>query len=111
MIYMVVVINDEHDIATYTIRTVDDPRTINKSVYIMPSGNIYSFNELVSLWEKKIGKTLEKIYLSEDQVLKNIGESPYPLKLYLSFCHVIFVKGVQTNFEIEPSFESKLMHK
>ncbi|KAJ0801248.1 putative NmrA-like domain, NAD(P)-binding domain superfamily [Helianthus annuus] len=99
-----VVINDEHDIATYTIKTVDDLRTANKSVYIKPPGNIYSFNELVSLWEKKIGKTLEKVYLSEDQVLKNIKESPFPQNLVMSIMHAIFVTGVHTNIEIEPSF-------
>ncbi|KAM0028865.1 putative NmrA-like domain, NAD(P)-binding domain superfamily [Helianthus debilis subsp. tardiflorus] len=98
------VFNEEHDIATYTIKTVDDPRTVNKSVYINPPGNIYSFNELVSLWEKKIGKTLEKVYLSEDQVLKNIEESPFPHNLTLSIFHTVFVKGDQTNIEIEPSF-------
>ncbi|MFS7920854.1 putative NmrA-like domain, reverse transcriptase zinc-binding domain-containing protein [Helianthus anomalus] len=98
------VFNEEHDIATYTIKTVDDPRTVNKSVYINPPGNIYSFNELVSLWEKKIGKTLEKVYLSEDQVLKNIEESPFPDSLIMSISHTVFVKGDQTNFEIEPSF-------
>ncbi|KAM0028862.1 putative NmrA-like domain, NAD(P)-binding domain superfamily [Helianthus debilis subsp. tardiflorus] len=129
------VFNEEHDIATYTIKTVDDPRTVNKSVYINPPGNIYSFNELVSLWEKKIGKTLEKVYLSEDQVLKNIegkldeyynkisyffsffltlnvyklfvlylAESPFPDSLIMSISHTVFVKGDQTNFEIEPSF-------
>uniref|UniRef100_A0A251V6Z2 Putative NAD(P)-binding domain-containing protein n=1 Tax=Helianthus annuus TaxID=4232 RepID=A0A251V6Z2_HELAN len=98
------VFNEEHDIATYTIKTVDDPRTVNKSVYINPPGNIYSFNELVSLWEKKIGKTLEKVYLSEDQVLKNIEESPLPRSLIMSISHTVFVKGDQTNFEIEPSF-------
>ncbi|KAJ0600686.1 putative NmrA-like domain, NAD(P)-binding domain superfamily [Helianthus annuus] len=98
------VFNEEHDIATYTIKTVDDPRTVNKSVYINPPGNIYSFNELVSLWEKKIGKTLDKVYLSEDQVLKNIEESPFPHNLTLSILHTVFVKGDQTNIEIEPSF-------
>uniref|UniRef100_A0A251V7C9 Putative NAD(P)-binding domain-containing protein n=1 Tax=Helianthus annuus TaxID=4232 RepID=A0A251V7C9_HELAN len=102
--YSFTVFNEEHDIATYTIKTVDDPRTVNKSVYINPPGNIYSFNELVSLWEKKIGKTLEKVYLSEDQVLKNIEESPLPHSLIMSISHTVFVKGDQTNFEIEPSF-------
>ncbi|KAL8195338.1 hypothetical protein R6Q57_025741 [Mikania cordata] len=99
-----VVFNDEHDIGTYTIKTVDDPRTLNKVVYIKPPHNTYSFNELVSLWEKKSGSKLEKVYLSEDQVLKNIQESPVPINVVLSISHSIFVKGDQTNFEIEPSF-------
>ncbi|XP_011658546.1 phenylcoumaran benzylic ether reductase POP1 isoform X2 [Cucumis sativus] len=67
------IFNKEEDIATYTIRTVDDPRTLNKIVYVRPPKNIYSFNDLVSLWENKIGKTLQKIYIPEAQVLKNIS--------------------------------------
>ncbi|KAK1418197.1 hypothetical protein QVD17_27340 [Tagetes erecta] len=100
-----VVYNEEHDIATYTIKTVDDPRTLNKIVYLKPPSNIYSFNKLVSLWEKKINKTLEKCYLSEEQVLKQIRESQDPLmQLMLSLRHSVYVMGDQTNFEIEPSF-------
>ncbi|KAL7175337.1 hypothetical protein ACSBR2_029021 [Camellia fascicularis] len=98
------IFNAEHDIGTYTIKTVDDPRTLNKIVYIRPPKNIYSFNELVSLWEKKIGKTLERIYIPEEQVLKEIQESPFPINIVLSINHSVFVKGDQTNFEIEPSF-------
>lgn len=66
------VFNKEEDIGTYTIRAVDDPRTLNKILYIRPPLNTYSFNDLVALWEKKIGKTLEKSYVPEEQVLKNI---------------------------------------
>lgn len=66
------IFNSEEDIGSYTIRAVDDSRTLNKILYIRPPGNIYSYNDLVSLWEKKIGKTLERIYVPEEQVLKNI---------------------------------------
>lgn len=66
------VFNEEHDIGTFTIKTVDDPRTLNKIVYIRPPKNIYSLNDLVDLWEKKIDKTLEKQYLAEEQILKSI---------------------------------------
>lgn len=65
--------NDERDIGTYTIKAVDDPRTLNKTLYIKPPKNIYSFNEVAALWEKKIGKTLEKIYVPEDLLLKQIA--------------------------------------
>ncbi|KAK0581115.1 hypothetical protein LWI29_010168 [Acer saccharum] len=95
--------NKEEDIATYTIRAVEDPRTLNKSLYIRPPGNIYSFNDLVSLWEKKIGKTLERTYVPEEQLLKNIQEAAVPLNVILSIGHSAFVKGDHTNFEIEPS--------
>nr|POF08879.1 isoflavone reductase like [Quercus suber] len=64
----------EEDIVNYTIKAVDDPRTLNKVLYLKTPANNLSFNEIVSLWEKKIGKTLEKIYLLEDQLLKKIQE-------------------------------------
>ncbi|XP_073136453.1 isoflavone reductase-like protein isoform X1 [Henckelia pumila] len=98
------VFNDERDIGIYTIKAVDDPRTLNKILFISPPNNVYSFNELVALWEKKIGKTLEKEYVAEEQILKQIQDSPMDAKLILSLNHSIFVKGDQTYFEIEPSF-------
>ncbi|KAJ6692705.1 PINORESINOL REDUCTASE-RELATED [Salix purpurea] len=98
------VFNKEDDIATYTIKAVDDPRTLKKILYIRPPANTISFNELVSLWEKKIGKTLERIYVPEEQLLKNIQEAPVPVNVILSIGHSVFVKGDHTNFEIEPSF-------
>ncbi|KAL5073648.1 hypothetical protein RYX36_012632 [Vicia faba] len=64
--------NKEEDIAAYTIRAVDDARTLNKSLYIRPQDNALSFNDLVSLWEKKTGKTLERIYVPEEELLKQI---------------------------------------
>ncbi|XP_062159118.1 phenylcoumaran benzylic ether reductase Betv6 [Alnus glutinosa] len=98
------IFNKEDDIGTYTIRTVDDPRTLNKIVYLRPPKNIYSFNELVALWEKKIGKTLEKTYVSEEKILKDIQEAPIPINVILAINHSVFVKGDHTNFEIEASF-------
>ncbi|PNX82166.1 isoflavone reductase-like protein [Trifolium pratense] len=98
------VFNKEEDIGTYTIRAVDDPRTLNKILYIRPPNNIYTFNEVVALWEMKIGKTLQKIYVLEDELLKDIEETPFPENLGLAICHSVFVKGDHTNFEIEPSF-------
>ncbi|KAK3022107.1 hypothetical protein RJ639_045951, partial [Escallonia herrerae] len=98
------IFNEEHDIGTYTIKAVDDPRTLNKVLYIRPPKNIYSFNELVSLWEKKIDKTLDKIYVPEEKILKDIQEAPMPINVVLAINHSVFVKGDHTNFEIEPSF-------
>ena len=95
---------DEKDIGTYTIKAVDDPKTLNKTLYLRPPANIYTHNELVALWEKKSGKTFEKTYLSEEEVLKKIEETPFPFNIVLSINYSIFVKGDTTNFEIEPSF-------
>uniref|UniRef100_A0A803LDP6 NmrA-like domain-containing protein n=1 Tax=Chenopodium quinoa TaxID=63459 RepID=A0A803LDP6_CHEQI len=62
------VYNKEDDIGTYTIRAVDDPRTLNKILYIKPA------------------------------------DSPPPVNVILAIGHAVFVRGDQTNFEIEPSF-------
>nr|QRW27926.1 eugenol synthase 6 [Ocimum basilicum] len=97
------VFNDERDIAVYTIKAAVDPRTLNKILYIKPPHNVYSFNELVACWEKKIGNTLEKIYVPEEQLLKQIQESPIPVNLILSINHSVFVKGDMTYFEIDPA--------
>lgn len=94
---------DEDDIGTYTIKAADDPRALNKILYIKPPANTLTLNELVALWEKKIGKTLDKVYLSEEEVLQKIQESPIPLNVVLSITHSVFIKG-DHNFEIEPSF-------
>ena len=68
----------EEDIGTFTIKAVDDPRTLNKTLYLRLPANTLSFNELVALWEKKIGKTLEKVYVSEEQVVKLIAGQKLP---------------------------------
>lgn len=65
-------INKEEDVAAYMIKAVDDLRTLNKTLYISPPNNILSMNEMVTLWEKKIGKSLEKTHISEEQILKSI---------------------------------------
>lgn len=60
------------DVASFTISTVDDPRTLNKVLYLRPPGNVYSMMELVEIWEMKIGKKLEKVYIPAEEVLKII---------------------------------------
>nr|XP_048334605.1 phenylcoumaran benzylic ether reductase Pyrc5-like isoform X2 [Ziziphus jujuba var. spinosa] len=95
---------DEEDTATYTIKAVEDPRTLNKNLYLRTPANTLSFNEIVSLWEKKIGNPLDKIYILEDQLLKQIQESSFPLNLLLSLCHSVFLKEDATSFEVQASF-------
>ncbi|KAF3774850.1 Isoflavone reductase-like protein [Nymphaea thermarum] len=60
---------DEDDVGTYTIKSVDDPRALNKTLYIRPPQNVMSQMELVKKWEKLIGKQLEKISISEEEFL------------------------------------------
>ncbi|XP_042492677.1 isoflavone reductase-like protein [Macadamia integrifolia] len=98
-----VIVVKEEDIASYTIKAVDDPRTLNKIIYIKPPANICSFNDIIYLWEKKIGNSLEKIYIPEKQVLKKIQESQFPTNTSLSIGHSVFIKGDNTKYEIDPS--------
>ena len=86
------IFNKESDIGTYTIRSVDDPRALNKVLYLKPPGNIYSLNELVALWEKKIGKTVEKIYIPEEKFLEDIKgqwENLSKIPRMLCYCYVL----------------------
>uniref|UniRef100_K7LSY8 NmrA-like domain-containing protein n=2 Tax=Glycine subgen. Soja TaxID=1462606 RepID=K7LSY8_SOYBN len=50
----------ESDVAAFTINAVDDPR------------NVCSLNELVEMWEIKIGKKLETLHVSEVELLQKI---------------------------------------
>ncbi|GMH02771.1 hypothetical protein Nepgr_004610 [Nepenthes gracilis] len=93
----------EVDVATFTICAVDDPRTLNKVVYLRPPGNCISLNELIELWESKINKNLEKTYVPEEELLGKIKETPYPDNMELIFIYSAFVKGDQTYFDIESS--------
>lgn len=93
---------NEEEIGVFTIKAVDDPRTLNKTLYLRLPANTLSFNEVVSLWEKKIDKTLEKVYIPDEQVLTLITETPFPRNIGIAIGHSIFVKGDQTNFEIGP---------
>ncbi|XP_015067846.1 probable pinoresinol-lariciresinol reductase 3 [Solanum pennellii] len=94
---------NENDVAAFVINTVDDARTLNKVIYMRPKGNVYSMNELVGIWEGKIEKTLKKIYITEDELLKKIRDTPYPENMELVFIYSAFVKGDQTYFSIESS--------
>ncbi|KAG1342803.1 Isoflavone reductase [Cocos nucifera] len=91
------------DVATFTICTIDDPRTLDMVLYLRPPGNVYSMNELVEMWEMKIGKMLEKVYIPEEQLLRIIQEAPFPFNMLLAVNYLVFVKGDTANIQIEPS--------
>ncbi|MCO5578162.1 hypothetical protein L7F22_032000 [Adiantum nelumboides] len=83
----------EEDIAAYVVRAADDPRTENKYVYIRPPANILSQNEMVSLWEAKIGKPLEKTYMSKESLQKLMEETPYPRSIGVALRYTTFIMG------------------
>jgi len=57
------------DIGKFTLKAVDDNRTVNKSVHFRPENNLFSINELASLWEKKIKRSLPRITITEEDLL------------------------------------------
>lgn len=89
------------DIGKYTIKTVDDVRTLNKCVHFRPSKNFLTINELAGIWEKKIGRTLPRVHISEQDLLDLAKENNIPESIVASLTHDIFIKGCQYNFEID----------
>jgi hypothetical protein len=63
---------DENDVGTYAIKSIDDPRTLNKTIYIRPQDNCLTQNELISKWETLTGKSLEKFHIPGDEFLASM---------------------------------------
>nr|QKX95869.1 leucoanthocyanidin reductase [Vaccinium myrtillus] len=89
------------DIGKFTMKTVDDFRALNKSVHFRPSCNFLNINELASLWEKKIGRILPRVTVTEDDLLDAAAENIIPQSIVASFTHDIFIKGCQVNFSVD----------
>ncbi|KAK9278111.1 hypothetical protein L1049_027669 [Liquidambar formosana] len=89
------------DIGKFTIRSVEDDRTLNKSVHFKPAANLFNMNELASVWEKKIGRTLPRITITEDDLLAAAKEMPFPQSAVAAITHDIFIKGCQINFSLD----------
>jgi hypothetical protein len=62
----------EKDMGAVAMKAVEDPRTLNKILHLRPQGNLCSMNQLVSIWENKIGRTLEKTYVCEEELVKKV---------------------------------------
>lgn len=82
---------NEQDMSRVAIKAVQDPRTLNKKLHVCPPTNLCSLNQLVSLWEDKIGKPLHRHYVAEEELLKKIQESPFPLNFQLAIVHASFI--------------------
>ncbi|KAK4718863.1 hypothetical protein R3W88_017201 [Solanum pinnatisectum] len=91
---------NEDDIATYTIKTIDDPRTLNKTLYLRPPKNILSQREVVQIWEKLIGKELKKSTLSKEEFLAPMKELEYAEQVGLCHYYHVCYEGCLANFEI-----------
>ncbi|KAI5656435.1 hypothetical protein M9H77_25228 [Catharanthus roseus] len=95
-----VVYMDEDDVATYTIKSIDDPRTLNKTVYLRPPENILTQIQLIEKWEKLIAKKLEKSTISAQDFLALMKDMDYAGQVGIGHFYHIFYEGCLTNFEI-----------
>ncbi|KAK1286832.1 hypothetical protein QJS10_CPB20g01149 [Acorus calamus] len=91
---------DEDDIAAYTIKMIDDPRTLNKTIYIRPPENILSQRQVIGLWEKLIKKELHKTSISAEDFLASKKDLDYAQQAGLGHFYHIFYEGCLTNFDI-----------
>ncbi|KAG4988383.1 hypothetical protein JHK84_030947 [Glycine max] len=55
------------------------------------------------MWEIKIGKKLEKLHVSEGELLQKIKGTSFPANFEMLFIYSAFVKGDHTYFDIESS--------
>ncbi|KAK4758602.1 hypothetical protein SAY87_019903 [Trapa incisa] len=92
---------DEEDVGTYTIKTIDDPRTLNKTVYLMPPENILTQRQLVETWENLAGKKLEKVMVPQEDFLApmKVGMN-YADQVGVGHFFHIFYDGCLTNFKV-----------
>jgi uncharacterized protein YbjT (DUF2867 family) len=84
----------EADMAALTVRAVDDPRALDKILYVRPAANTCSLAHLVRLWEDKTGRALDKYYMPEEELVARIRDSPLPLNFQLAMVHATVVAGV-----------------
>ncbi|GLJ55782.1 hypothetical protein SUGI_1197800 [Cryptomeria japonica] len=89
------------DIGKYTIKIVEDIRTVNKCVHFRPPNNFLTLNELAAIWEKKIGKTLPRVCISEQDLLAMAEAKQIPESIVASLTHDIFINGCQYRYEIK----------
>ncbi|KAK8482909.1 hypothetical protein V6N13_149654 [Hibiscus sabdariffa] len=90
----------EEDIAEYTIQVANDSRTCNRIVLYRMANNVLSQIELISLWEKKTGRSFKRTHVPEEELVKLTESLPFPDNVRASLIHSIFVKG-DLNYDIE----------
>jgi hypothetical protein len=83
-LYLLAILNYEEDIAMYTIKVANDPRAHNRIVVYRPSKNIITQNELISLWEHKNGKKINKVFVPEEDLIKQSQSKTF-------ICHLIYI--------------------
>nr|GLL44431.1 isoflavone reductase homolog [Ipomoea trifida] len=100
-----VIYMDEDDVAAYTVKCIDDPRTLNKTLYLRPQQNILTQRELIAKWENLKRIELQKITVTADEFLASMKDMDFVGQVGVIFYYHIFYEGCLTNFEIEDDGE------
>ncbi|KAI3812611.1 hypothetical protein L1987_17322 [Smallanthus sonchifolius] len=95
-----VVFMDEDDVATYTVKTVDDTRMLNKTLYLRPPENILTHNQLVENWEKLAHKKFEKVHICAQDFLASMKDLEHGLQAGYARIYHIYYEGCTMNFDI-----------
>ncbi|KAI4330067.1 hypothetical protein MLD38_028375 [Melastoma candidum] len=94
------VLNYEEDVAFYTVKAASDPRVANRVIIYRPKHNIVSQSDLIEMWEAKTGKTLNRVHISEDEVVQLAKTKPFPENVPAAILHNIFIKGEQMSYQL-----------
>ncbi|ESQ56320.1 hypothetical protein EUTSA_v10026944mg [Eutrema salsugineum] len=86
--------------------TLNDPRTINKTMYVRPADNILTQMELVQIWEKLSGKEFNKIEMVETWI-NSIKDKDKGIAHQAGLGHFyhIFYEGCLTDHEVRDDDE------
>nr|XP_017251024.1 PREDICTED: eugenol synthase 1-like [Daucus carota subsp. sativus] len=93
--------NYEKDIAEYTVKAATDERAENGLIIYRLPKNVITQLDLISRWERKTGRTMEKTFISDKEMVKLSQSSPFPEAVGIAIFHSIFVKGEQMNYELK----------
>lgn len=88
------------DIGAFTMRSVDDTRTLNKALHFRPPKNFLTLNEMAAIWESKIHKSLPKVSITEEDLLAVAKANFMPASIVAALTHDIFINGCQFNFPL-----------
>ncbi|XP_010540735.1 PREDICTED: pinoresinol reductase 1-like [Tarenaya hassleriana] len=105
-----VVFVDEDDMARYIAKTVNDPRTVNKTVYVRPPDNVLTHMELVGIWEKLSGKELHKTHVHAQDFLSNMKYMEKAEQAGIGHFYHIYYEGCLTDYEVGEDEEASKLY-
>ncbi|KFK44973.1 hypothetical protein AALP_AA1G327300 [Arabis alpina] len=101
---------DEEDIAKYTAKTLNDPRTLNRTVCIRPPNNVLTQNELIQIWEKLTGNEMDKTNITAKDFLANIDQLEIPHQAGIGHFYHIFYEGSLTDYHVGEEEEASCLY-